>query len=435
MCFVCELKYKKKRKAIIPIDDEQKLHRQGEELKEKLKSEHGHRILLFNQLYTATDEIIALNRSNELSKLTDSYVRPVPYNANVIQDVNTQSKEQSRTEILTSLVSKMNETTTRLHDVCKNFVKTELNIQPVDSMSSSVHSNDVIELDSPKTPSLAKSLTTLVEDTDSILNVTLSGTLAYRSNECKRIRRYCSLHFNDIISVRSRGVSTLIITFRNVLLAQKFALFLKETYNTNVTVDSPAPRQPQIKVANIPNGLSVNELLHCLVHQNTAFWNAAPNILKMYTVMRDNRIYTNAIISTDLDTHDQILALGKLNVGDAYAFCYEHTDLIQCMNCNRYGHSRNVCQYRTTCKKCGEFHSHTECKQKQRKCFNCLLSNENGSSFDPNHTAHYEKCPCRQRRLSIILDRLNAKNTKNMKTKNQAYKEMPTLRLQCTHII
>ena len=59
--------------------------------------------------------------------------------------------------------------------------------------------------------------------------------------------------------------------------------------------------------------------------------------------------------------------------------------LIQCFNCYGYGHHAKICQAKTRCGKCGEFHETQKCKSTTIKCCQCK---------GPHEAWHY-KCPIR----------------------------------------
>lgn len=70
--------------------------------------------------------------------------------------------------------------------------------------------------------------------------------------------------------------------------------------------------------------------------------------------------------------------------------------VVQCLNCQEYGHSRNYCHKRSRCVKCSGYHSTKDCvkpKDAPPTCVNC-----NGQ-----HTANYRGCSVHQRLQSNTL--------------------------------
>ncbi|GFV94230.1 uncharacterized protein TNCV_1136851 [Trichonephila clavipes] len=58
-------------------------------------------------------------------------------------------------------------------------------------------------------------------------------------------------------------------------------------------------------------------------------------------------------------------------------------NLLRCFQCQRYGHSKNVCRGQPTCPRCGESgHDSADCKKKEQ-CLNCK----------GEHPAYSRSCP------------------------------------------
>ena len=67
--------------------------------------------------------------------------------------------------------------------------------------------------------------------------------------------------------------------------------------------------------------------------------------------------------------------------------------VLQCYNCQNFGHSAKNCKAKIKCVICGEGHSHKECpnREKQPKCANCKGP----------HVANYKGCPAYKKKTGI----------------------------------
>lgn len=90
---------------------------------------------------------------------------------------------------------------------------------------------------------------------------------------------------------------------------------------------------------------------------------------------------------------------------------FDFFELIQCIQCNGYGHFKIDCRFGEKCKFCAESHKSADCTDKTNfKCTNCLRSNAQGKSFNVNHIATYDKCPSRMERIYALKNNLISKN-------------------------
>ena len=73
---------------------------------------------------------------------------------------------------------------------------------------------------------------------------------------------------------------------------------------------------------------------------------------------------------------------GRCKIRDAY-------HVLQCYNCQGFGHSSKECKNTQKCVKCGEEHRLRDCESEIRKCTNCTKENR----MDTDHWANSFNCP------------------------------------------
>lgn len=86
---------------------------------------------------------------------------------------------------------------------------------------------------------------------------------------------------------------------------------------------------------------------------------------------------------------------------------HKRKSVLQCTNCQEYGHSRNYCKLPSVCVICGKLHDSSKCeldksKPEARKCSNC----------GENHTANYRGC--------MVYQELRKKMTPRQRAEQQA---------------
>lgn len=123
-----------------------------------------------------------------------------------------------------------------------------------------------------------------------------------------------------------------------------------------------------------------------------------------------------ATINTDIFSLTSLLHT-KVKIEEPH----KRTDIIQCMNCQDYGHSRKYCSHTPRCDRCGEEHPTTYCvktKVLPAKCTLCM----------DNHPANYKSCQvyknlqqlCKptSNKNSNYTNKNTVKNVNNVNVKN-----------------
>lgn len=110
---------------------------------------------------------------------------------------------------------------------------------------------------------------------------------------------------------------------------------------------------PKVKLTRIPTHLSdQQEIIEELRAHNKWLIDARIKINKTYEVNGKYEVYRNVIIETDLQTQVTLCKKGQLNFKEQTSKCCQYVELIQCFNCNQFGHKASHCRNVTTCRKC-----------------------------------------------------------------------------------
>ena len=80
---------------------------------------------------------------------------------------------------------------------------------------------------------------------------------------------------------------------------------------------------------------------------------------------------------------------------------HKRKDIIQCLNCQNYGHSRKYCSYSPRCVRCGENHPSSSCTKTTPTPAKCCLCKS-------DHPANYEGC-----QIYKVLQRLRKPASNN----------------------
>lgn len=103
---------------------------------------------------------------------------------------------------------------------------------------------------------------------------------------------------------------------------------------------------------------------------------------------------------------------------------HKRKDIIQCHNCQEYGHSKKYCAYSPRCVRCGKNHSSSGCTKSQESPASCALCNG-------DHPANYKGCRTykelqNHRNFSTKQNIGNKTNNVNFKFNNCESSQRPT---------
>lgn len=173
---------------------------------------------------------------------------------------------------------------------------------------------------------------------------------------------------------------------------------LNSTYE-GVTACHPQEDKPALKLVRIPS-VSVEELHTMLVQENPALAQLEFAVDTIFTINLPTANYKNAVLTAqDLATHAQLARLGSLTVGGRRKALYEIVHILQCVNCQQFGHSVKVCTNATACRRCAQLHSIAQCTSEEIKCLNCANANATGARLPTNHCTTSGTCPIKAARI------------------------------------
>lgn len=188
---------------------------------------------------------------------------------------------------------------------------------------------------------------------------------------------------------------------------------LAAAFGDDLLVSSVKSSVPRVKIVDIGLEGSIDNdyLVSILKSQNHWLRNMNFELAEIFKVPGSKREYVNVILQCDIVALKAFLERGSVIVGFAEKRVYEHINILQCFNCQRFGHVAASCKVTSTCRFCASnAHESKDCEDKTLKvCANCLRENKKGSKFNTSHRATDERCPSRAARIAA-LKALAAKN-------------------------
>lgn len=140
-------------------------------------------------------------------------------------------------------------------------------------------------------------------------------------------------------------------TLTQAILANEFGSIIK--------IMSPQPYLPLVKIVGLPS--------------------SDPQVILNQIFTPETKIHRSYEITTPGGYLNLIILANQqaefINRGKIPLKTFEYCDILQCLNCQRFGHSVSLSRSQPSCKHCAENHQSSTCEsteQEQPKCINSL---------------------------------------------------------------
>lgn len=157
-----------------------------------------------------------------------------------------------------------------------------------------------------------------------------------------------------IAAINNKSRDFIVIKCKSEEDAKKLESTLKNQFGPKIDVSNVRDTDPKFKIVGVHLGddMSPSQFLLNLKEQNDWLKNAVLNYKEHFTVPHKNGIYTNIVIACDIQTLRRVLEKGSVICGLDNKKVHEHIDILQCFNCQRFGHvagSRLLLSVRIAC--------------------------------------------------------------------------------------
>lgn len=112
-------------------------------------------------------------------------------------------------------------------------------------------------------------------------------------------------------------------------------------------------------------------------------------------------------------THDLIMKREKLNMGWRKCRVFHYFSVKKCFKCWGYYHIVKNCTRQETCHRCAGEHKASECKEKKKRCVNCMHKRRAYNlKINDEHDALSGECPTYLRALEEEKKKACTRNTR-----------------------
>lgn len=167
----------------------------------------------------------------------------------------------------------------------------------------------------------------------------------------------------------------------------------------------PQKRRPRLILFDVSNDIKKDALIPTLKEQNSL--SLEPGQLSVKFPMKGKGGLTNLVLEAEPGLHKKLTGSGKLNVGWARCRVRDYVAVTRCYKCYAFGHiAKNCTSAVQVCSRCGQEHSHKECKAEATRCVNCARANKRFRlRLEEGHSCMSANCPSYKRELEIVRAR------------------------------
>lgn len=218
-----------------------------------------------------------------------------------------------------------------------------------------------------------------------------------------------------IDKLRKAANGAIIVKCANKESSELFQNCAKEKLCDNYDVKVPDVKNPQIKIINVTEKLSEEEIIKKIKKQNDFVPEKAELKVKktIEHTNKDGRMHYTVIIEVDQVTYQQIITHDKLSIGWDRCRIFEHIFIMRCYQCLGFNHSSKVCTKKQACFRCGGEHERKSCTSDQIKCVNCSFAVSTlGLNIDAGHEAYSPDCAVLQKRIERQREQIYTRKDK-----------------------
>lgn len=203
----------------------------------------------------------------------------------------------------------------------------------------------------------------------------------------------------ELKSIKEGGV---VIKCKNKEEQEKIKKAAEKKLTKHYQIKAPELKNPCIKITDIEDKLTADELINCIKKQNIFLQETENNNLVIRAIKKMRTNYM-AIIECDPISFKKILAEGCLCINWSRCRVFEYVSIFRCFKCAGFDHHADKCSSDPKCLNCGESnHATDKCEKEYSKCVNCIESNTRlNLSLDTSHNVYDKNCPVYLKKVQI----------------------------------
>jgi len=170
---------------------------------------------------------------------------------------------------------------------------------------------------------------------------------------------------------------------------------IKEKCGDKLEVNAHKLRSPRLVIINIPEDISVDNVVDTIVAQNADI-NLQQGDIQAKFGYQTKKHGRNIVIEVEAGTRKRLLQT-KIKLGWQICSVRDYIVATRCFKCSKYNHRAQDCRGQECCPLCADKHKMKECSAnpQEYKCINCMSFNKHnqGKTTCVNHSSLDKNCP------------------------------------------
>lgn len=205
---------------------------------------------------------------------------------------------------------------------------------------------------------------------------------------------------NKVNGIRNVSKGAVIIECKDKNSSEQLRSEALETLGENYQVVLPKKRKPKMKICDMSENLTEDELLDYLIKQNECFKSKDEvKVLKINENKQKKFQRFEAIVETNVVNYENVLKCNKLSVNWDKCKVFPYIKVTRCFKCSGFNHHQKDCNKTVACGLCAGQHETKDCKSDIKCCVNCVWCVKNlKMNLDTNHDSFSKNCKVLKRK-------------------------------------
>lgn len=200
---------------------------------------------------------------------------------------------------------------------------------------------------------------------------------------------------SGISGIRNAAKGAIILECKNKESSSKLKDEVIQKLGKNYNVNIPELKNPRFKICSMTEKLNEETIIENIKQQNDFVSPTATfKIIKLLEAKKAHYTEYMAIVETDPNSFESIIANEKINIGWDRCKVFKHIYISRCYKCLGFSHSASDCNKQQACINCGGEHLIKDCTKIEPNCVNCSWAVKNlNMKLDVNHRSLSNICP------------------------------------------
>lgn len=324
----------------------------------------------------------------------------------VIAQIKLFQKEELRNELCQNLTLNASKNLSEVSDLDIDEVTTlRMENELLRQLNSEIQArNKLLETLMCKDDRPKPSYASIVKKTEKVLSIFVKAKNNNNQETLDKVKQKLTSDLTIPINNVKKSYDGLVsIKCKNAEDVSRTKSVLSEKLGCEFSVELEHLKLPRIKVVNIENDLSKEDICEDIYNRNFLDLDGAFNVIGDYTNSVGKR---TLILEVTSKSYLQLKNNGfKMYIGHQRCKVFDYFNVNLCFKCGRSNHNHKKCVNDAKCLICAGDHLTNTCKSSFKKCLNCEFYNEKYQKNRPtDHCATDTSCEYLVYKMNTIIN-------------------------------